>query len=169
MTLYGITSSLRDWAATVRKWKEFKRETGTWPLLSIVASTLHTLGFAVVAVFLIWYSEEHRWSDNHFVLILLVVLLPYVFAWAWLQNKIYLVELRHARLQGRSNSDFGHSRGSIHHKIKAGGGTVSENSARGWSQLVDASWHTDNAMFIVFLVFLAATIFAKVLFWLLGW
>ncbi len=169
MTLYGITSSLRDWAATIRKWKEFRQQTGTWPLFSIVASSLHTLGFLVGGVFLIWYAEEHRWSNNHFALVLLVVLLPYVFVWAWLQNKIYLGEVRRARLRGRSNSDFEHSLGSIHHKLKAERATASENRARGWSQLVDASWHIDNAVFIIFLVFLAATVFAKALFWLFGW
>jgi hypothetical protein len=169
MNLYWITSSLRDWAATIRKWKEFKQETGTWPLFSIVASTLHTLGFLVGGAFLIWYSGEYRWSNNHFALILLVVLLPYVFVWAPIQNKIYLGEVRRARGQGRSNPDFGHGLGSIHHKLKAEGATVSKNRARGWSQLVDTSWQIDNAIFIIFLVFLAATIFAKALFWLFGW
>jgi len=70
MTLYGITTSLKDWAATIRKWKEFRHETGVWPLLSIVASSLHTMGFAVGGGFLVWYSVEHRWSKNHFALIL---------------------------------------------------------------------------------------------------
>lgn len=169
MNLYSITSSLRDWAATIRKWKEFKQETGTWPLFSIVASTLHTLGFLVGGVFLIWYSGQHRWSNNHFALILLVMVLPYVFLWASLQNGIYLGEVRRARGQGRSNLDFGHGLDSIHHKLKAESATVSKNQAWGWSQLVDTSWHLDNAIFIIFLVFLVAMIFARALIWLFGW
>jgi hypothetical protein len=169
MTLYGITSSLRDWAATIRKWKEFRRETGTWPLLSIVASSLHTMGYVVGVVFLIWYSEKHRWSNNHFALILLVVLLPYVFVWAWFQNKIYLSELRRARSQRGSNSDFGHSHSPIHHKNKTETATARKYRGRTWSQLVAASSQIDNAIFITFLVFVAATIIAKTLFWLFGW
>jgi hypothetical protein len=169
MPLYGITSSLRDWAATVRKWKEFRLETGTWPVFSIVASTLHTLSLVVGGAFLIWYSGEHRWSNNHFALVLLVVLLPYMFVWAWLQNKIYLSEVRRARDHHGSNSDFGHGLDLIHHKIKAENATASEGRARGWSQLVDSSWHIDNSILIIFLVFLAATIFARALFWLFGW
>lgn len=149
MTLFGITSSLRDWAATIRKWKEFRRETGTWPFFSIVASSLHTIGFVVGVGFLIWYGGEHRWSNNHFGLILLVSLLPYVVVWARLQGKIYSFELRRrGRLRG-SNPDFRNSHSPIHHKSA----TARNNTARTWSQLVGASWHIDNAIFIVFIVF----------------
>src|SRR5690348_7389293 len=115
MTLYGITSSLRDWAATLRKWREFRQETGTWPLLSIVASLLHAMSLVVGGGYLIWYAGEHNWSKNHFALILCVVLLPYVLVWAWLQNKIYIGEVRRARHQLGMNSDLGHSHDPIHH------------------------------------------------------
>ena len=152
-----ITSSL-----FLLRWKEFRRRTGKWPFFSIVASTLHTASFIIGGAFLIWYSGEQRWSGNHFILILLAVCFPYVFVWAWLQNKIYLSELRRAGVHERSSSDFEHGLHSMHHKTTA-------NSAQGWSQLVDASRHVDNAIFIIFLVFLAAAIVAKAIFWLLGW
>ena len=169
MSLYGITTSLRDWAATIRKWKEFRHRTGAWPFFSIAASSVHTIGFVVGVGFLIWYAGEHRWSNNHFGLILLVLLLPYVFVWAWLRDRIYLFELRRAGHPMGSNPDFGHSDGPIHHKSDVESATARNNRARPWSQLVDASWHINNAIFIIFIVFSAAAIFAKVLFWLFGW
>jgi len=169
MTLNGITSSLRDWAATIRKWKDFRQKTGAWPFFSIVASLLHTMGYVVGIVFLIWYSEKHRWSNNHFALILVVVLLPYVFVWAWLQNRIYMGELRHTESQRGSTFNFGHTHRPIHHKNERETAIVRKDRGGAWSQLVAASSRIDNAIFITFLVFIAAAIIAKILFWILGW
>jgi hypothetical protein len=169
VTLYQLTSSLRDWAATIRKWKEFKHRTGQWPLLSILASTLHTASYLVGGAFLIWYSEKQHWSESRFIVILLAGFLPYVFVWAWLQNKIYLGELRRSGLPAQSNSDFEPSLGAKHHRTKVETEKNSRKRARGWDQLADASWHVDHAIFIIFVVFLAATMFAKALFWLFGW
>ena len=169
MTLYEISTSLRDWAATIRKWKEFRQRAGKWPLFSIVASTLHTSSFIVGGAFLVWYSGKQRWSESHFVLIMLAILLPYVFVWAWLQNKIYLSGSRRAGLQGWSNRNVEHGHGLMHHKIKPESARVNENRAPGWSHLTDVSWHIDNAIFIIFLVLLAATFMVKAIFWLFGW
>jgi len=162
ISLYRITSDLRDWAATIRKWKEFRRRTGKWPLFSIVASILHTASFIFGGAFLIWYSVEQGWSKNHFLLILLAVISPYVFVWAWLQKKIYLSELRRAGVHGWSGSDVGHEFHSMRHK-------TTTNRTGGWSQLVDASWCIDNAIFVILLALFAAAIIAKATFWLLGW
>jgi hypothetical protein len=133
-----------------------------WPLFSIVASTLHTASFIFGGVFLIWYSEKQRWSKNHFVLILLPVSFAYVFLWAWLQDKIYASELRRAGVDGRNSSNFEHGLHPVHHK-------ATMKTGEGWSRLVDASWHIDNAILIIFIAFLAGTIIAKAIFWLLGW
>jgi hypothetical protein len=169
MTLYGMTSSLRDWATTIRKWKDFRQKTGTWPVFSIAASSLHTMGYIVGIVFLIWYSEKHRWSNNHFALILVVVLIPYVFVWAWVQNKNYIGELRRAKSQRGINFDFGHAHSPSHHKNESETAIVRKGRGGSWAQLVAASSQIDNGIFITFLVFIAATIIAKTLFWILGW
>jgi hypothetical protein len=168
MTLYGITSSLRDWAATVRKWKEFRQETGTWPLLSILASSLHTMGFVVGVLYLIWYSEKHRWTTNHFTLILVAVSVPYVFVWAWLRDKIYGAEIRRARGQ-LGDKDSWRSRAALHHQRQTERFATAKSGSGNWTNIHDASWHIDNAIFMIFLTFVATTIFAKILFWLFGW
>ena len=54
MGIHPITSSLRESAAAVRKWKEFRRQTGHWPLLSIAASLFQIIVFVVRGGFLIW-------------------------------------------------------------------------------------------------------------------
>jgi hypothetical protein len=171
MTLYTITSSLRDWAATIRKWKEFKQETGTWPLLSIVSSSLHTIGFIVGGGFLTWYSGEHRWSTNRFTLILVAVTIPYVLVWSWLRDRIYVGEIRRARLRLGHNPNFVRSREPLHHKREREMDNLTSPKGRtgNWSKLLATSWQIDNAIFIIFLTFVAAAIIAKTLFWLLGW
>src|SRR5882762_7881466 len=158
MGIYSITTSLRDSAATIRKWKEFRRETGTWPVLSIVASSLRIIGFVVGGAFLIWFSEKHRWSKNHFALILLAVVLPYVFAWAWLQDKIYLGEIRRARRKRGNDSDFDQSRAALHRKSNTEKVIPVKDRGGSWSKLVAASWQIDNAIFLIFLSIVAVVI-----------
>jgi hypothetical protein len=169
MTLFETTSSLRDWAATIRKWKQFRQQTGKWPLFSIVASLLHTIVLVVGGVFLIWYGDEQGWSKNRFALILLGALLPFVFVWAWLHDKIYLSELRRARRQMGSNSEFEPGHGRIHHKSKTEAGTARKDRERVWNHLVSSSGRIDSMIFMTFLVFVAAAIIAEGLVWLLGW
>jgi hypothetical protein len=100
MSIYEIPRIVRDGTATLRKWKEFRRQTGEWPVLSITASLFAVAVLVVGGGFLIWYSEEHQWSKNRFAVVLIAALLPFVLGWGWIQDKIYLSErqrVRHAR------------------------------------------------------------------------
>lgn len=169
MSLFEITSSLRDWAATLRKWKQFRQQTGKWPLFSIVASLLHTIVLVVGGVFLIWYGDQQGWSKNRLTLILLVVLLPFVLVWAWLHDKIYLSELRRARRHPGTNSEFDPGHRRIHQLNKTEAVTARKDRARAWTRLVSSSGRIDSIIFTTFLVFVAAVVIAKGLFGFLGW
>jgi drug/metabolite transporter (DMT)-like permease len=85
----------------VRKWKEFRRQTGHWPLLSIAASLFQIIVFVVGGGFLIWYSGEHHWTKNRFALILVAVVVHFVLMWGWLQDKLHLGEIQRARCRGK--------------------------------------------------------------------
>ena|ERR1700680_4027167 len=97
MSIYSAPRILRGAAATLRKWKEFRDQTGEWPVLSIAASLFEITLFVVGGGFLIWYSQEHHWSKNRFALILITAGLPFALGWGWIQDKIYLGERRRAR------------------------------------------------------------------------
>ncbi|MBZ5660675.1 MAG: hypothetical protein LAO08_09730 [Acidobacteriia bacterium] len=169
MSLYTTATTLRDWAATVGQWRHFKQETGTWPLISIAASSFHTLGFVAGVGFLIWYREKHRWNENHFILILAAVLLPYVFTWDWLRDKIYVGELRRVMRQRGDNSDFRRNRPVLHRENKTESFAHAKGRAGNGSRFVSATLWIDNAMFVVFLALIAASIIARAIFWILGW
>jgi drug/metabolite transporter (DMT)-like permease len=95
LTIYSIIGI----AATLRKWKEFRHQTGQWPVLSIVAAVFGMTIFVGGGGFLIWYSGEHQWSKNRFSLILIPLGLAFAVGWGWVQDKIYLGERRRTRYQ----------------------------------------------------------------------
>jgi drug/metabolite transporter (DMT)-like permease len=93
LTIYSIIGI----AATLRKWKEFRHQTGQWPVLSIAAALFGITVFVGGVGFLIWYSGQHQWSKNRFALILIAAGLAFVLGWGRVQDKIYLGERRRAR------------------------------------------------------------------------
>jgi len=93
LTIYSIIGI----AATLRKWKEFRHQTGQWPVLSIAAALFGITVFVGGVGFLIWYSGQHQWSKNRFALILIAAGLAFALGWGRVQDKIYLGERRRAR------------------------------------------------------------------------
>ena len=85
-------------SATLRKWKEFRHQTGQWPVLSIAAALFGITVFVGGVGFLIWYSGQHQWSKNRFALILIAAGLAFALGWGRVQDKIYLGERRRAPL-----------------------------------------------------------------------
>lgn len=169
MSLYTIATTLRDWAATTEKWKKFWEETGSWPVLSIAASLLHTFGFVFGAGFLIWYSGKHRWTNNHFVLILAAALFPYIFGWNWLRRRIYLGELRRARHEPATCATHERAGAGHHREVTTLPVNVTKSKKGRPAGLMDAAWQIDRGIFIVFIAFVAAGIVAKAIFWIFGW
>jgi hypothetical protein len=97
MSIFSIPSIVRDGASTLRKWKQFKQQTGEWPVISIAASVFGITAFVAAGGFLIWYSGEHHWSNSVFALVLIAFGLPFALTWGWIQDKIHLAETRRAR------------------------------------------------------------------------
>ena len=91
----------RDAAASIRRWREFKRRTGEWPLASIVASLLQITVFIIGGAFLLVYGGRHGWSKDRFALVFILMLVPFVFLWGSLQDRIRLAEVRRAHARGR--------------------------------------------------------------------
>jgi hypothetical protein len=85
LTIYSITGI----AATLRKWKEFRRQTGKWPALSIGTALFGITVFVGGGGFLIWYSGEHQWSKNRFALILIAAGLALGLGGGGEQDKIW--------------------------------------------------------------------------------
>ncbi len=102
MGILSIVDNLKRGAATVRKWKQFRHQTGEWPLLSITFSFFQNILLVLGMIFLIWYSAEHHWSKNRLGLVGLAAVLPFILVWGSLQDKIWLEEIRRARQRGKT-------------------------------------------------------------------
>jgi hypothetical protein len=89
--------SLRRFLATLRDWKEYKRRTGKWPMLSILFWFVHGAFLLGSAGFLVWFGVGHHWSRTKWILIVGLFLLLDVVLEDWIRGTIRLHELRHQR------------------------------------------------------------------------
>lgn len=89
--------SLRGLAETLRDWKRYKDQTGEWPAFSIIASAVHGIMLFSCAAFLVWFGFQHHWSGTRFLVIVLLLALPGVILWDWVQKRIRLREIRKHR------------------------------------------------------------------------
>src|SRR6202023_2301671 len=89
--------SLRRLAETLRDWKRYKGQTGEWPALSIIAYAVHGIMLFNSAAFLVWFGFQHNWSKTRFLVIVLLLALPEVISWDWVQKRIRLREIRKHR------------------------------------------------------------------------
>ena len=93
--------SLRRLAETRRDWKRYKGQTGEWPALSIIADAVHGIMLFSGAAFLVWFGFQHNWSKTRFLVIVLLLALPEVILWDWVQKRIRLREIRKHRKNSR--------------------------------------------------------------------
>jgi len=89
--------SLRRLAETLRDWKRYKGQTGEWPALSMIAYAVHGIMLFSCAAFLVWFGFHHNWSKTRFLVIVLLLALPEVILWDWVQKRIRLREIRKHR------------------------------------------------------------------------
>jgi hypothetical protein len=89
--------SLRRLAETLRDWKRYKGQTGEWPALSIIAYAVHGIMLFGCAAFLVWFGFRRNWSGTRFLVIVLLLALPEVILWDWVQKSIRLREIRKHR------------------------------------------------------------------------
>lgn len=93
----ALFPSLRRFLATVRKWRQFKAETGAWPVLSMLVHIVHAIFLLGWAGFLIWLGFSYGWGVIKVLLILAPLLLVDAFVGEWIAGKIRLYELRRHR------------------------------------------------------------------------
>jgi hypothetical protein len=84
-----ITRALK----TLREWREYRRRTGVWPVLSMVGHVVHFAVWLAVLAFVVWYGVEHSWSKTRFLLVLLPVSLIDVFLWDNVRKAIRMREI----------------------------------------------------------------------------
>ena len=103
---YALFPSLRRLFATLRDWKQYKRQTGAWPAASIGFYMVHGIFLLGWAGSFIWLAVVHEWSRTKTILIIMPLLLLDVLLEDWLQGKIRVVELRnHRRKRDTQNAN----------------------------------------------------------------
>jgi hypothetical protein len=91
--------------AALRNWARYHRQTGEWPVLSVVAYVIQGFVFLSCALLLVKVAVIHGWSGTRFVLVLAAVLVPEVCVWDRVQKRIRLKELRRYRSTRKSEAD----------------------------------------------------------------
>jgi hypothetical protein len=84
-------------AATLRDWKGYRKQTGEWPVVSVIASVVQGVVLLSCVLFIVLFAVKHDWSRTKFLLVCASVLLAELCLWDRLQKKIRLKELREYR------------------------------------------------------------------------
>jgi len=82
---------------TVQWWAFYKRQTGSWPWLSIAIHSMNWVVLLFGGGFLIWWGVVHEISRWLFFGIFLLVSLPYAILENWAERTVKLNHLRNAR------------------------------------------------------------------------
>jgi hypothetical protein len=99
--------TIRDGRKTLHWWREYKRQTGSWPWSSIA---IHAANWAVIFLagflFTWWAADRHlpRWQ---IAVMILALGIPYLVAENWAKNKVKLALLRNARQSSKPRIEPG--------------------------------------------------------------
>jgi hypothetical protein len=86
--------SFRRAVGTVNNWRQYKRQTGNWPALSIFFHLGHgALGLSC-GVLYFWFALSHGWSRTRTLLVAITLLVVDAVLQNWIERKIRLAELR---------------------------------------------------------------------------
>jgi hypothetical protein len=80
--------------ATLRDWQRYRRQTGEWPVASVIASVVQGVVLLTAALSIMLFGVRHDWSKTKFLLVVASVLIPELCLWDRIQKKIRLKELR---------------------------------------------------------------------------
>src|SRR5262249_31572617 len=96
----------KEGRSTVRWWRLYKRQTGTWLWASMAIHFMNRVVILIGGGFLIWWAAEHHLSRWQIFGIVLMLLLPYSFLENWAEDAPRLVETEEKGSSGsRPNSD----------------------------------------------------------------
>jgi hypothetical protein len=60
--IYSFVPGSKVLVAKIKDWRTYKRQTGQYPILSIVAYAFHVAIALFIFVGLVWYAVGHHWS-----------------------------------------------------------------------------------------------------------
>lgn len=92
-----ITSIIQSVRNTWRDWRGFKDRTGSWPILSIVASLLLSIVELGIVAVVVWVAVKNRWSEARMFWFALPFLLAFVVVWDRVKKAIRIHELQEYR------------------------------------------------------------------------
>jgi membrane protein YdbS with pleckstrin-like domain len=92
-----------DVRAHVSNWRQFKKVTNTWPVLSIATFLIRFLIMIAGVIVALWYSEHHDWSRDGTFLICLAVGIPVIFLWFLLERVAWNHDLRQKGIASESD------------------------------------------------------------------
>jgi hypothetical protein len=90
-------SDIKLFAPPLKAWRQYRHQTGKLPFLSVVVYLLQFPVMLSSIAILVWYSSNHGWSNNKFVLVALAPSFALVWFWDWLQRTVQLMEFRRFR------------------------------------------------------------------------
>jgi len=94
-----------DIRAHLANWRRFQRATKPLPVLSILTFLTRFLIMIAGVVTALWYGvARHGWTEGHYYLISLAVMLPIVFLWFLVERIAWNHDLRRKGIA--SNSDI---------------------------------------------------------------
>jgi|SRR5271166_1831774 len=88
--------------ATLRDWQRYRRQTGEWPVASVIASVAQGMVLFSCVLFMVVFAGRHHWSKARFLLVLGALLVPELCLWDRIQKKIRLKELEAYRTRRKA-------------------------------------------------------------------
>lgn len=93
-----------DIRAHAANWQQFRRLTGTWPILSIFTFLIRFVLITAIATFCVWYGlARHGWTGNQYYLMAIGIGIPLTGLWFIAERCAWNHDLRRKGLT--SNSD----------------------------------------------------------------
>jgi hypothetical protein len=83
--------------STFREWREFRRQTGVWPVFSVLMSGAFFCELLVGTFCYIVYADHKGWSDGHTKLLAIPLVLIYVTIWSVCERVVRMYEIKRTR------------------------------------------------------------------------
>ena len=84
-----------DIRAHLANWRQFRKATGSWPLLSITTFLARFLIMIVGITAVLWCgAARHDWTKGQFFLVTFVVLVPVLIVWFLIERTAWNRDLR---------------------------------------------------------------------------
>jgi hypothetical protein len=100
---YSARTLFSDFRVHAENWRRFRKATGTWPVISIVAYVGRFFLIVAGVILAIWYGALHDLTKGRSFLLFLAVLVPVILVWFVVENVAWNYELRHKGISSSSD------------------------------------------------------------------